>query len=506
MTEQQVPILTTPTQPILPELPPTPRDFASPSLSELLPFTSKKINILKSGMLVPATVTALTCTLLFFTSKYTSMYTVIGTYILFITFYACYAYSGLRTNILIYIFPCAIVYFEFVTPIFRVLAILFREILPGGNVPEDSSFTIQFISMFFGAGLLEELVKGVPALIGLFVALTMAKGRSGAFGLLRWIKVTSPLDGMLMGLAAGASFIFIETLFQYVPNAYNGTDGYAGGFALLIPRMLQGFTGHMGWAAISGYFIGMAARYPRSIAKLLAVGWLVPAVLHGFWNSASLLGTWATWVSTALSLFLFIGCFLKAKQLEAMRDGHVFVASDSILAGTAPLPVAASTIPEAHATNWGGLAYVFGAFAQRAASTAATASSAASVSVAASNVAPESLSPAKSINAPVAAAVPVEIPRFTLASGAARFGILAGQTIDLSILFPGTGMPAGSLAEVTVNPLDQTMMGLKNMTGSAWSASTPEGTTVSVSPGKNIKLVANGKITVAAVDILVQKV
>ena len=307
-----------------------------------------------------------------------------------------------------------------------------------------------------------------------------------------------------MGLAAGASFIFIETLFQYVPQAYNGADGYAGGFALLIPRMLQGFTGHMGWAAISGYFIGMAARYPRSMVKLLAVGWLVPAVLHGFWNSASQIGTWASWVSTALSLFLFIGCFLKAKQLEAMRDGHVFVPSDSILAGTAPLPVAASTIPEAHATNWGGLAHVIGAFAQRAASTAAT-TAAASSSQEDAKVTLTSASPANSPIVP-AASEHMPTPRFTLASGAARFGIIAGQTIDLSILFPGTGLPPGSLAEVTVNPHDATMMGLKNMTNGAWTANTPEGSTVSVSPGKNVKLVANGKITVATVDILVQDV
>ena len=477
--------------PLLPDMPPTPRDFSGPSVSELLPFTSKKINIFKSGLLIPAAATALTCTLLYFMREYKSMYTVIGTYILFITFYASYIYSGLRKPVLIYLVPCAVVYFEFVTPIFHILAILFREILPGGDVAAESGFVSHFISNFFGAGMLEELVKAVPALIGLFIALAAAKGKTGSYGLLNLLKVTSPLEGMLTGLSAGAAFIFIETLFQYVPDAYNGVDGFAGGFALLIPRVLQGFTGHMGWAAISGYFIGMAARYPRSMVKLLAVGWLVPATLHGFWNSAAFLGLWGNWVSAAFSLFLFIGCFLKAKQLEAMRDGHAFIPSDSILAGTAPIPVATGTLPEAHATQWGGLAHVFNVVS-------GTAAPALMAAVAGPVTSP---APAAAVSAaPVLSAT----PRFTVAVGAARFGIIAGQTIDFAVLFPEAGLPAGALAEVTVNPHDATMLGLKNMTNAAWTATTQEGISAGVSPGKNVKLVANGKIMVGTVEILIQ--
>eukprot|EP01037_Dinobryon_pediforme_P014605 gene14605-14729_t len=484
--------------PVLPEMPPTPRDFAGPSVSELLPFTSKKINIVKSGLLVPAAATALTCTLLYFMREYKSMYTVIGTYILFITFYASYVYSGLRKPVLIYLVPCAVVYFEFATPIFHILAILFREILPGGEVPEDSGFVSHFISNFFGAGMLEELVKAVPALIGLFMGFSAAKSKIRSFDILSFLKVTSPIEGMLTGMAAGAAFIFIETLFQYVPDAYNGVNGFAGGFALLIPRVLQGFTGHMGWAAISGYFIGMAARYPRSMVKLLAVGWLVPAVLHGFWNSAAYLGIWGNWVSAALSLFLFIGCILKAKQLEAMRDGHTFIPSDSILAGTAPVPVAAGTLPEEHATQWGGLAHVFSVISHSVAPAAVT--------VAATPL-PINSPMASPIAAPVAAAtavpaapVQLAVPRFTVAVGAARFGILAGQTIDFAVLFPDAGLPLGSLAEVTVNPHDAAMLGLKNMTNAAWTATTPDGASASVSPGKNVKLVASALHFILVVD------
>ena len=489
-----------PGPPSLPEMPPTPRDFALPTQSEILPFTSKKINIAKSGILIPAAVTAAVCALLFTVNQFTTIMDITGAYIIFVMFYAAYIYSGVKKSVLVYIIPCVIVYAELNSAIFSFFIYIFRVLLPGGDIPDGSGFVAQFVNMFFGAGLCEELTKAVPALIGLLIATRFAEGKPADFAPLDWMKVTSPLEGMMIGLAAGAMFIYDETLFQYVPNTIaevtkssGAGAGFANGFALLLPRTLQGATGHMGWAAISGYFIGMAARYPRSTIKLLAIGWLVPSVLHGFWNSASALGESGKWISSALTLFLFVGCFLKAKQLEAMRGTKVFVPTESIIAGAGPLPLANDTMPEAQSTAWSGLAHIVSAFIPKNIAPAAT------------------LAPVQPVAALNPQTVPMPdpariIPRFALANGAQRFGILVGQTIDLSTLFPGAGLPAGTLAEVTVNPKDPNAMGLKNMTGIAWTAGLEGSAETRVEPGRNVRLIAGGHIQLGTVAILVQAV
>ena len=138
--------------------------------------------------------------------------------------------------------------------------------------------------MFFGAGLMEELMKAVPALIGLAIALRVpgnaANPQTSRY--LDWLRVSSPLEGLMIGLAAGAGFIFVETLFQYVPNTVNTVtktsgagSGFANGFALLLPRVLQGVIGHMAWAGISGYFMrpgGALSGVHDQIARVWLVG------------------------------------------------------------------------------------------------------------------------------------------------------------------------------------------------------------------------------------------
>ena len=526
MTDQPQPAM----QPAMPQMPPTPRDMSNPTMSELVPLTSKKINVWKSGILVPAVVTAAVCTLMFSVTDFKLTMDIIGFYLLFIMFYAVYIYSGVKAPLYIYILPLVLVYYQLETFVFSIYAILFRNILPGGELPDSAGFIATFINMFFGAGLIEELTKAVPALLGLIFGLRAASGKPIRIPLLRDYKVTSPLEGMLIGFAAGAAFIYLETLFEYVPRvmrqAGGGGIGVANGFWLLFPRTLQGITGHMGWAAISGYFIGMAARYPRYKWKMLLIGWLVPSVLHAFWNSSSAFGQFGHWVSSALSLIIFVGCILKAKQLEAMHGGATFMPSQSILAGTPEVSGVPSTVSpqvvEQHATSWGGLAHVLSAFMPGSGPIPAVAMPVATGAVAPTAAyvpqpqpayvpqpAPMSPSPMGAAPAPVTPLSPspaAAMPRFALACGAARFGIVAGQTIDLAMLFPTAGLPQGSLAEVAVNPHDPLQMGLKNLTSFDWVATTSTGSQATVLKGRNLKLVADEKIMVGSVEIIVQAV
>jgi RsiW-degrading membrane proteinase PrsW (M82 family) len=485
----------------VPAMPPTPRDLAGPSDSEIIPFRSTKINILKSGILIPLGVTAAVCVVLFSLQNEFLIYMrVISAYLLFCIFYASYVYSGIRKSIFIYIIPVVIVYLELTTSFFGYLAFVFKNILPG-TAPKNSGFLMTFVSQFIGTGLLEELTKAVSALIGLSIALRTSgdAANAPASRYLDWLRVSSPLEGMMVGIVAGASFVYVETLYQYVPDqietfakSAGPGAGVAFGFALLFPRVLHGAIGHMAWAGISGYFIGLVARYPGSMIKLLAIGWLVPSTLHALWNSSGYLGVMGEWVDGALSLLIFVGCLLKAKQLEAVRRGPAFIPTDSIIVGGVPLPVATGTLPEHNATAWGGLSQVVGAFFRPKATTATPGA----YPMGAPAV------PQPSMAAPQAAPV----PRFILSNGAERYGIVAGQTIDLAMLFPGRGLSSGTLAEVTVHPQDAQAIGLKNMTSVVWAVTLDTGATTTVAAGRSVKLVANEKIKIGAVTIDVQAV
>jgi RsiW-degrading membrane proteinase PrsW (M82 family) len=482
-------------------MPPMPRDIG-PSDSEIIPLRSTKINILKSGILIPLGVTAAVCITLFSLSNFYQMMYVFSGYLLFCIFYAAYVYSGIRKSIFVYLIPFVIVYVELTTSLLSTFIFVFRTILPGGE-PKSPGFVSAFISMFFGAGLMEELMKAIPALIGLSIALRVPNDtpNTQTTRYLDWLRVSTPLEGLMLGLAAGAGFIFVETLYQYVPNmveqvtAKSGAGaGFANGFALLLPRVLHGVIGHMAWAGISGYFIGLVARYPRSIIKLLAIGWLLPATLHALWNSSSHLGGMGIWIAGAITLFVFVGCFLKAKQLEAVRQGRAFVSTDSIIVGGVPLPVASGTIPEKNTTAWGGLSQVVAAFFQPKVATAPAGAFPVGM--------PAAAAPAGLPMAPQAAVM----PRFTLSNGAERYGIVPGQTIDLAMLFPGRGISTGALAEVTAHPQDPQTIGLKNMTTGTWAVKLDTGASTEVAPGRNVKLVANEKIKIGDVIIDVQAV
>src|SRR5674476_865169 len=106
----------------VPAMPPTPRDLAGPSDSEIIPFSSTKINILKSGILIPLGVTAAVCMLLFsmqnLHNNFSQYASVLTAYLLFCIFYAAYIYSGIQKPIFIYIIPMGIVYLELNTSFF----------------------------------------------------------------------------------------------------------------------------------------------------------------------------------------------------------------------------------------------------------------------------------------------------------------------------------------------------------------------------------------------------
>jgi RsiW-degrading membrane proteinase PrsW (M82 family) len=103
------------------------------------------------------------------------------------------------------------------------------------------------------------------------------------------------------------------------------TGGVLSGFQLMIFSALQGLSGPMAWAAINGYFIGLA--YLRRAAwpiMFLAIGWISTSALHGLWNTASNMkdyGPYVRYVVAVLGFIYFLACLLKARQLEPRLAG-----------------------------------------------------------------------------------------------------------------------------------------------------------------------------------------
>ncbi|MGO9132473.1 MAG: PrsW family glutamic-type intramembrane protease [Methylovirgula sp.] len=140
------------------------------------------------------------------------------------------------------------------------------------------------------------------------------------------LRVRDPLDGLMIGVASGLMFTLLENMFQYIPQQGSDVLKTTGGtpdlaflaeLLLLIPRSLDSIVAHFGWAGISGYFIGLIVLRPKGWPVLLAIGWLLPALLHGLFDGllASNLNWWVLPLDI-VSFILFLGCLLKARQLH----------------------------------------------------------------------------------------------------------------------------------------------------------------------------------------------
>jgi RsiW-degrading membrane proteinase PrsW (M82 family) len=201
--------------------------------------------------------------------------------------------------------------------------VVFREILPG-RLPtegEQISFFPFLIRMFFGAGLMEELLKALPVLAAMILGNLLRNPWRERVG------VWEPLDGILLGSASAVGFTLLETLGQYVPNIIHnvtlqaGTDaGELVGLQLLIPRILGSVAGHMAYSGYLGYFIGLSALKPKKRWQILGVGYLSAAALHALWNASGSASVLLLAVVGVLSYAFLVAAILKARVLSPNRS------------------------------------------------------------------------------------------------------------------------------------------------------------------------------------------
>ncbi len=299
---------------------------SKPGKAELIPITSMQKYLVKEGYLIPGIVTVVFVVLMFVSVGIPELYEwLIASYISGAAFYFVYHLcdkpkpwwilfgSGFATCLIL------------ASPILLLFIIVFRGILPG-NLPENLeqlTFPVLFIKMFFGAGLMEELLKALPVFGCMWLGQRLRSPRREQVG------VWEPLDGILIGTASGVGFTMFETLGQYVPGMVeNVTEllgegllglgaGYLAGLQLLIPRILGSIAGHMAYSGYFGYFIGLSVIYPQDRWRILGVGYLTSSLLHALWNST---GDSLIILATvgALSYGFFVSAILKAKEISKL--------------------------------------------------------------------------------------------------------------------------------------------------------------------------------------------
>jgi len=202
------------------------------------------------------------------------------------------------------------------SPVLGLAIAIFRELLPGQPIEPGQSinFISLFIRMWFGAGLMEELLKAIPVLMALSLGKSLPR---------RWrskVGVQEPLDGILLGAASAVGFVLVETLGHYA--AIGGQVGPNETVQILIPRVLGSVAGHMAYSGYLGYFIGLSALKRRQQLSILAVGYFSAATLHALWNTAGFAHPLLLALIGMLSYAFLAAAILKARMISPTRRSN----------------------------------------------------------------------------------------------------------------------------------------------------------------------------------------
>ncbi len=209
------------------------------------------------------------------------------------------------------------------SPILNLFILIFRHLLPGNVLVEQDEvgFLTLLVRMFFGAGLMEELLKALPVFAALFL------GRLLPYRWQQKIGVVEPLDAILLATASAVGFTLLETLGQYVPIVVHNASIQAGenvaqlqGLQLLIPRVLGMVCGHMAYSGYFGYFIGLSALRGRNSCFILGIGYFTSAFIHALWNAAGVLSVVMLVIVGALSYAFLAAAILKARAISPTRE------------------------------------------------------------------------------------------------------------------------------------------------------------------------------------------
>ncbi|NJN71975.1 MAG: PrsW family intramembrane metalloprotease [Limnothrix sp. RL_2_0] len=298
-------------------------DESSLTLTQLFPIAATGKDLSNKAFLVPGVLTVI-CVVSMFASIGEPVFFnfLVSAYLAGAAYFYIYQLCGKRKPWWVLLSAAMLTIFMLVTPIIDLFILVFREILPGG-LYEDSGIISLFIGMFFGAGLMEEVLKAIPVFLFYFVGLKFSAAKRSKIG------VAEPLDGILIGTASAVGFTLLETLGQYVPNIISevsmqadASTGELLGLQLLIPRILGSVAGHMAYSGYFGYFIGLSVLKPSKRWTILIIGCLTSSLLHALWNTV---GSYSSILLTVVGVFSYAflaAAILKARALSPNRSDN----------------------------------------------------------------------------------------------------------------------------------------------------------------------------------------
>lgn len=149
---------------------------------------------------------------------------------------------------------------------------------------DNQLWFLKLTGFIFGVGICEETVKAIP----LFLILYKAK------------EPIIPQTMVFYGLISGIAFGVFEGV-QYQTTVNTKLD-YNNAFFMNISRLTSLPFLHSIWSGISGYFIAFAALYPKYRRSLFCLAIMIPAFIHGLYDtmSGSILGLILTIVGVIL--------------------------------------------------------------------------------------------------------------------------------------------------------------------------------------------------------------
>ncbi|OUC14296.1 MAG: hypothetical protein B0A82_12450 [Alkalinema sp. CACIAM 70d] len=293
------------------------------TLTQLFPIFSTGLEITQKAYVFPALVTIAAVVTLFVTvGRPLAFNFVLANYLAFAAYFVVYRLCG-KTKSWIILFGTAVLTIGILrSPILPLFTALFRNTLPG-QVPtsgESIGFFGLLIRMFFGAGLMEELIKALPLVLLCLIGYPRSNSWRDRFG------IREPLDGILLGAASAIGFTLLETLGQYVPAIVEYTATQAGndvsqlqGLHLLIPRLLGSISGHVAYSGYLGYAIGLSILKPDRAWLTLGIGYLTAAGLHALWNTLGTVNPLGLVLVGLLSYAWLGAAILKARALSPTR-------------------------------------------------------------------------------------------------------------------------------------------------------------------------------------------
>jgi RsiW-degrading membrane proteinase PrsW (M82 family) len=290
--------------------------------SHVLPIFSTRKDLLQKGYLIPGILTILIVIGLFASiGSPPTFNALVGIYLAAIGYYFIYQMAGKQKPWWLLISSAILTIILANSFLFGLFSIFFRNILPGNIETSQNDFRSLLVSMFFGAGMMEELFKAIPVFIALWLGLKLKSPWQDRIG------VTEPLDGILLGAASAVGFTFLETFGQYIPETvqeitsqYGNGVGELYGLHLLIPRIIGSVAGHMAYSGYFGYFIGLSMLKPSKRWLILSIGYLTSSALHAFWNASGAIHPLLMAVAGILAYSFLLAAILKARKLSPTRS------------------------------------------------------------------------------------------------------------------------------------------------------------------------------------------